>query len=121
MPIIDISSLPLLLANAQIGVDDPPGLPWLRIIVALVFCLSVAVGAILAIKAYHSRGFSIPSISKLTGGAQKKEIEIIETRRASDQGQLCLFHYAGSAYLIVITSGGATLLDKLPVLGEPKS
>ena len=101
-----------LIASAQIGISDPPALPWLRVILALILCLAVAVSAILFIRNAKGQSSPLAIFTRSFRAGPEKQIEIIETRRASEQGQLCLFHYCDDAYLVLITQDGGTLLDK---------
>lgn len=117
------ATMPFLAAAAtqgsgHIGIADAPGIPWLRIMFALLFCIALAVGAIFAVRTYQSRGFSTGLLTRLRQVSGAPEIEIVETRRASMQGHICLFHCRGSAYLVAITAGGTTLIDKMPVPPE---
>lgn len=105
-------------AGTSIGIPDAPGIPWLRILLVLLLCLAIGIGAIFAIKRYSSRDVPPRLWSKLQGISGSAEIEVIETRRASVHGHVCLFHCRGSAYLIGITAGGATLIDKIPILDQ---
>lgn len=107
-----------LIASAQIGISDPPALPWLRIIFALILCLAVAVSAILFIRNAKGRRMPVALFARSLRAGSEKQIEIVETRRASEQGQLCLFHYCDDAYLVLITQNGGTLLDKRSLPSE---
>lgn len=107
-----------LIASAQIGISDPPALPWLRVIFALILCLAVAVSAILFIRNAKGKRMPMTLFARSLRAGPEPRIEIIETRRASEQGQLCLFHYCDDAYLVLITQNGGTLLDKRALLSE---
>lgn len=102
-------------ARAPIGIPDSPGIPWLRIILVLLLCLAVSVGAIFAIRRFNGRDASPLLLSKLKGISGSAEIDIVETRRASVHGHVCLFHCRGNAYLVAMTAGGTTLIDKMPL------
>lgn len=111
-------NLLLFWAAAQtntIGVHDSPGVPWLRIAVALFFCIGIAIGSILLLRRFSDRRLQQVLGTKLGGIKRISEIEIIETRRASAHGQICLFHYRGMAYLVAVTAGASTLIDKVPI------
>lgn len=119
-----VSSLISLLAigteslNSAIGIADPPQIPWLRIGFALLFCLAIGIGAIFALRRYSPGGLPYVLKSRIGRFSHKANIEIIETRRASVHGHICLFHYRGNAYLVAITPASATLMDKMPIEAE---
>lgn len=100
---------------STIGVPDSPGVPWLRITVALFLCIGIAIGTILLLRHFSGRRLQEMLGTQLGGIKRKGEIEIIETRRASVYGQICLFQYRGTAYLVAVTAGAATLIDKVPI------
>lgn len=101
--------------SGPIGIPDAPGIPWLRIFLALILCIAVSVAAILALRRYGEGGLPAILKSGLKGISTDAQLEIIETRRASVHGNICLFHYNGHAYVVAITAGGATMIDKLPL------
>ena len=113
------AGLSVLAATARhpVGIADAPAIPWLRIVLALLFCLILSAAAILMLRRFGvgGGGSAPPFLAGLKRISGSAEIEIIETRRASAHGQVCLFHCRGNAYLISITSGGTTLIDKMPV------
>lgn len=114
-----LSLNPLLFGVATrtttIGVPDQPGIPWLRIAVALIVCIGIAVGMILLLRRFSGARLQEVLSGQIGAMRGKSEIEIIETRRASVHGQICLFHYQDMAYLVAVTAGGASLIDKVPV------
>lgn len=101
-------------ATVPIGMPDPPGIPWVRIILALFFCLAVSVGAILVLRRFHNRGSAQHLFAGIKGMTSSNEIEVVETRRASIHAHICLIHYRDHAYVIATTAQGATLIDKCP-------
>lgn len=111
-------SQPALAAQASgLGLASPPPIPWLRIGLSLLFCLGLTALAILALR--HRQGrVNLATLAKgLPGLAQARHarIEVIETRRVSPHGDVCLLHCEGQSYLIAVGQGQMLLLDKQPV------
>lgn len=73
---------------------------------------------ILFIRNAKGRRMPVALFARSLRAGSEKQIEIVETRRASEQGQLCLFHYCDDAYLVLITQNGGTLLDKRSLPSE---
>lgn len=115
---------PLVLAAAgqagRIGVADAPGIPWLRIFVALLVCIGIAIAAVFLLRQIVRRGKLGMINSKFGRIANGTDIEILESRRASIHGHICLIHCRGHAYLIAMTAGGASLIDKMPIEADGK-
>lgn len=100
-------------AVATIGLPDPPGIPWLRILFALVFCLAVSLLAILALRHFKQGKSAGQLFAGLQGIGPASAIDIVETRRASPHAHISLIHYRGHAYLVAISPANVTLLDKV--------
>ena len=104
---------------AQLGTASAPAIPWVRIVLALLFCVGLAALAILALRHHQGRlrldfpGKRLPGIVS----APRREIEVIETRRISQHGDVCLLHCRGQSYLFALGPGHALLLDRQPVGG----
>lgn len=90
---------------------------------ALLFCIAVAWVAILILR-YHQGRSRLHSLTNCLpprlGAIPKRRIEIIETRRVSQHGDVCLFQCTGETYLIAIGPGQMLLLDKRPTPEEGK-
>ncbi|OCC22928.1 hypothetical protein MB02_14270 [Croceicoccus estronivorus] len=97
-------------AASGLGTAGEPAIPWLRIGLSLAFCVALAAGAILALRRHQGR----LDFSRLSH-APRRRIEVIETRRISPHGDVCLMHCEGHAYLIAVGQGHALVLDKQPV------
>jgi flagellar biogenesis protein FliO len=97
-----------------------PEIPWGRMVVVLAFCLLLAWGAIIFIRRYRERAFANPLEGLLgrTKNAMPRRIQIIETRRASQHGDLCLVECDGETYLLALTAQSATLLNRQPAPGK---
>ncbi len=91
-----------------------PAIPWGRLFVVLAFCLLLAWGAIVFVRRYQNRPLANP-LEGLLGrakGVMPRRIQIIETRRASQHGDLCLVECDGETYFLALTPQGAALLDR---------
>jgi hypothetical protein len=102
---------------AQLGTASAPQVPWARIVLALLFCLALAAAAILVLQ--HHRGWLrfAPFGTRLPRMAHmpRRRIEVIETRRISPHGDVCLLHCQGQSYLVALGPGQALLLDRQPL------
>jgi hypothetical protein len=99
---------------APLATGTGPSIPWGRLFVVLAFCLVLAWGAIVFVRHYQNRSVANP-LEGLFGRAKSgltRRIQIIETRRASQHGDLCLVECDGETYLLAITAQGATVLNR---------
>ena len=90
-----------------------PAIPWGRLLLVLAFCLLLAWGAIVFVRRYQQRPLANPlerMLGRAKGGIPRR-IQIIETRRASAHGDLCLVECDGETYLLALTAHGVTVLD----------
>lgn len=86
------------------GVDIPVA----RILLSLIACLIVAVLAILFLR---QRGGKIDlrgSLGRLAAG--RGAIDVVEVRRVSLNGDICLIRHDGTEYLILVQAGASTIL-----------
>jgi len=84
-----------------------------RLIVALVFCVAIAVGAVLLLKRAsktQGRGQNLLSAPWLKGVGQA--VTVLESRRISMHADVCRVACAGREYLVVVSPGGATVLKE---------
>lgn len=105
---------------APLATGAGPSIPWGRLFVVLAFCLVLAWGAIVFVRHYQNRSVANP-LEGLFGrakGGLTRRIQIIETRRASQHGDLCLVECDGETYLLAITTQGATVLDRKQASGK---
>ena len=91
------------------GVDIPVA----RIFASLVACLLIAVFAILFLRQRGGKSDLRASLGRLA--ARHGEIEIVEVRRVSLNGDICLVRHDGCEYLILVQVGTSTLLRERPV------
>jgi hypothetical protein len=105
---------------AQLATGSAPDIPWLRLIAALVLSTAVAAAAIIALRRRPGQAAEGP-LAKFLGGirsASPRRIVILETRRASQHGDLCLVEVDETVYLLALTASGATLLDRQKLPGD---
>lgn len=106
-----VACIPASAFAAPIATGSAPGVPWLRLIVSLLVCLVVAFGAVLALKRYQRRGFATRLKVLIQRSASvERPISLIETRRASLHGDLCLVECEGERWLLAFTPSGVTIL-----------
>jgi|GEM_PF-1287552 len=107
-------------AAAVLATGSGPSVPWFRIILALVACLAVAWGAILLLRR-HQRGElrAIRSIQLNLGmfftsptRHAPPRLSILETRRASQHGDLCLAELDGELFFLALTPAGTTVIAR---------
>jgi hypothetical protein len=101
-------------AATTIATGTGPEIPWFRLFLALVFCLLLAWGAIVLIRHRQGRGLAKPLAAMLGAArtAAPRRIRIIETRRASQHGDLCLVECDDQLFFLAITAQGVTVLDR---------
>jgi flagellar biogenesis protein FliO len=85
--------------------------PWVRMVFALLLCLSLAVVAAFLLKK-HLGGGTTPALF----GPRVRRIQLVDTLRLSHQVDLCVVHYGGKELLVAASPGGAVLLSS----GEPQ-
>lgn len=117
----------LVLALAQpamaqtLGQGASTDVPWLRVIGALILCLSLAVGGAYALRSRLGGGAPPAGLKRwrealgLTEAAPRR-LQLIETVRLSHQIDICLLRYDGKDLLIAASSQGAQVLGG----GEPE-
>jgi len=110
-----VSATILMLATVPIGREENFAIPWARIVLALLFCLALAVAAIAVRR--RRLGFSAtPSFASLlafNGAREDRELELLERLQLSPTSQICLIRCGHRRLLLHISAAGAQLL------GEP--
>jgi flagellar biogenesis protein FliO len=105
---------------APLATGTGPSVPWGRLFVVLAFCLLLAWAAIALVRR-HQQGSLANPLEGILGRAKNampRRIQIIETRRASQHGDLCLVECDGETYLLALTAQSATVLDRKPAPGK---
>ena len=107
---------------SPIATGTAPAIPWGRLLLVLAFCLVLAWGAILFIRKYRQGPLFRPlaALRGATGTTAERRIRIIETRRASAHGDLCLVECDGETYLLALTANGVTVLDRKGAACAPR-
>lgn len=106
---------PVLAQTATLAGGSGPDIPWLRIILSLLFCLVLAAGAVLALRHYHAQGSGgsgglLARLRAGPAGLTKPRLAILEARRIGPAGQLCLVTFGGRELLLGVTQGAITVL-----------
>jgi flagellar biogenesis protein FliO len=102
---------PLFAQQLGQGTADTDFSLW-RVFAAVAF-LAVLAGIAWAL--VKARGRPLQFFKPIT----QRRIEIVETARISTQASLCLARFEGAEYLLAVTPGGATLLEKRPIAADP--
>ena len=94
-----------------------PAIPWLRIALAFGFCLALAIAAIGLLR-HHQGRLRLAGLARRFPAlrpAPRRQITVIESRRVSQHGDVCLLHCHGHSYLIALGQGDMLLLDRQPL------
>ena len=112
------SLLVLAAAGARFGRAADPDIPWLRIALAFLFCIALAVAAILLLRRYQ--GGRIDPATLLTGlvrpgpAATPRALRLEERLRLSATSQVLVLAWGGTSYLVHVGATGAQLIDRRP-------
>lgn len=96
----------------QLGGAGTPDVSIVRVFLALLICLIVAVFAALLLR-QKFRGGSLPLLTKL--GARSNRLHLVESRRIAPQSDLCLVRCDGEEYLLLIAPASVSVLNHHPV------
>lgn len=96
----------------QLGGDKTPDVSLVRVFLALLVCLIVAVFAALLLR-QKFRGGSLPLFTKLA--ARSNRLHLIESRRIAPQSDLCLVRCDNEEYLLLIAPASVAVLNHYPV------
>ena len=113
-PALLLALVPLPAMAAGLGTASTPSVPWVRIVLAFLFCIALAVAAIAVLRHQQGRlrftfaARAFPAMAQ----APRRRIEVIETRRISQHGDVCLLHCDEYSYLIAMGQAHAVLLDR---------
>ena len=81
-----------------------------RIVLAFLICIAVAVLAILLIRQRAGKGDLQALFSRVE--LRQRAIQVVETRRVSQHGDICLVRHAGREYLLVVLAGHTHVLNE---------
>lgn len=102
-------------ASATIGQSAGFSIPWARIVLSLLFCLTLAVGAIAFIRR-RSGAAVFPSFASLLSSAERgkqRDLELLERLQLSPASQICLVRCGNKRLLVHVSAGGAQVLERL--------
>jgi flagellar biogenesis protein FliO len=115
----------LAAATAPIVYGEGPSIPWARVVLSLLFCIALAVAAIAFIRKRSGQAALGPLtglIPRVERGVPRK-LELLERLPLAATSQLCLVRCGDKRLLILVSSGGAQLIERLDaqhvVDGEP--
>lgn len=118
-----IQSLSPLTAAAISAADTGPIIPWARIVIAFLFCITLAIGAILWLR---TRQGQPTSLSALWAQLKRPSTEIVPKAMAIEQrlritptGQFLVLRCDERRYLLHVGSQQAQLLDRLEDVDTP--
>jgi len=103
---------------AQLATGSAPDIPWLRLLIALAVSTTVAAAAIFALRRKPGSAGPLVKFFQNLRSAPPRRIFILETRRASQHGDLCLVEVEDAVYLLALTTSGATLLYRRELSGD---
>lgn len=107
-----IASLSVLAAaSGRLGQAEGPVIPWLRIVLAFLFCIALAVAAVLWLR---KRQGLPPLLAGLIATAPDgpDRLGIEERLRVSATSQILVLRWDGARYLVHVSGAGAQLLDR---------
>jgi flagellar biogenesis protein FliO len=102
-------------ASATIGQSAGFSVPWARIALSLLFCLTLAVAAIAFIRR-RSGAAVLPSFASLLSSAERgkqRDLELLERLQLSPASQICLVRCGNKRLLVHVSAGGAQVLERL--------
>jgi flagellar biogenesis protein FliO len=88
-----------------LGQGDEVGISIWRVLASLLLILVIGAGALLVVRMRTGQ-------LKLWQPAANRRLQICEISRITPQSALCLVTFDDHEYLIALTSGGATLIEK---------
>jgi hypothetical protein len=95
-------------AAGRLGGGQPLEVSLGRIVAALVICVVVAVLAVLLLRQRSGRIDLRGLFSRLE--LRTRVVEVVETRRLSLHGDICVVRHAGREYLLIVMAGSARVL-----------
>ncbi|MEO1045894.1 MAG: hypothetical protein AAFX04_10675 [Pseudomonadota bacterium] len=106
----------------QLGGGAAPDIPVLRVVLALVLCLIVAIGVILWLRRRHGHaGGKMPLAGFLRDSDAATGLNIVETRRLNAHYDSCVIRHNDREYLLLLGPQDAKILSDQPVCGSHDS
>jgi len=96
----------------RLGGGAPIEVPVLRIVAALLLCLMAATLAVLLLR-QRSGGVWLKRLTPAP-----RAIDVVEVRRLGVHADIGLVRHAGAEYLLLLQSGGATILRSGPAIAD---
>lgn len=118
---LSMSSFLLLSATAAdaapIAMGEGSNVPWIRIIIALAFCLALAVAAIGVIRLRNGfpalpRGMSERFGMATDGRSADVRLQVTQRLSIAPASHLVMLRRGKQNYLLYLTSHGATVIDR---------
>jgi hypothetical protein len=109
----------ILIANqtaAHLGGGGSIDIPIIRIIVAFLICIVIALLAILFVRQRAGQGALPDWLRRVAPG--KGQIEIVEVRRISLHADIGLLRHQDREYLVLLQAGSSTVLRERDVQSE---
>ena len=103
----------LAAAAAPIQYAIAPPVPWGRIIISLLFCIGLAVAAIVFIRKRSGNGGVASLFPFIAAPHGQREMELLERLPLTGTSHLCLVRCGETRLVILISGSGAQLIDKL--------
>lgn len=108
-------------ALGQAPDDD---ISYVRVVVALLLCLMLAVAGAVVLKARSGAGFprlNAGRLLQLFAPKQSRRLELVETLRVGPQANLCIVRCDGEDLLLASGPEGTELLERLsrPIKSDP--
>lgn len=101
-----------VLAQTTLATGSAPDIPWLRLIFSFLLCIGIAIGAVLLLRRYQRRG-GVGLLKRLRLAGElpvADQIRIVEARRVSPSGRLCLIEFDGRQFLLSVTEQSIGIL-----------
>ena len=98
---------------APLGQVGDDGVAWWRVAAALIFCLLLAVGGALALRARLGGGVGVRRPTWLRAAQTTRRLELVETLRVKPQVDLLIVRCDGRQLLISASAQGAELIERL--------
>lgn len=108
-----LAASPALAGGGRLGGGQPLEVSLGRIVSALVICIIIAVLAVLLIR--QRRGKIDLQVFLGRFQMRSRAVEVVETRRLSQNADICLVRHGGREYLLLLLAGDARILSERAV------
>ena len=106
-------------ATAPLAYGEGPTVPWARIVLSLLFCLALGIGAIAFLRRRSGQAALGPIALLLqgVGPAKPRELELVERLALTPTSQLCLVRCNDKRILVLVSPAGAHVVEGLAAGG----